>query len=124
MPFLREQAHRSPCLQYIYAPHLAPIAVQEKAKCIIGQDYPFPMLDEKREKERCIARLKVAYTVGMHGDAPEVLDGRAEGILKEKFRQAMGTDEDEGDGGSASQIGVKRQAPSGPMDSFVKKQKR
>lgn len=82
------------------------------------------MLDEKREKERCIARLKVAYTVGMHGDAPEVLDGRAEGILKEKFRQAMGTDEDEGDGGSASQIGVKRQAPSGPMDSFVKKQKR
>jgi cryptochrome len=98
------------------------VAVQEKAKCIIGKDYPFPMLDEKREKERCIARLKIAYTVGLHGDAPEVLDGRAEGILKEKFRQAGGKDE-EGDG-DVSHVGVKRQAASGPMDAFVKKQKR
>lgn len=112
-------------LQYIYEPHLAPIAIQEKAKCIIGKDYPFPMLDEKREKERCIARLKVAYGVGLHGNAPEVLDGRAVGILKEKFKQAMGKEEeDEGNGGSVSQVGGKRQMTSGPMDAFVKKAKR
>ncbi|KAJ9104277.1 hypothetical protein QFC20_004559 [Naganishia adeliensis] len=111
--------------KYIYEPHLAPIAIQEKAKCIIGKDYPFPMLDEKREKERCIARLKVAYGVGLHGNAPEVLDGRAEGILKEKFKQAMGKEEeDEGNGGINSQVGGKRQMTSGPMDAFVKKAKR
>lgn len=82
------------------------------------------MLDEKREKERCIARLKVAFGAGLHGDASEVLDGRAEGVLREKFRQAMGKDEDEGNGDGVSQVGVKRQLPSGPMDAFVKKAKR
>lgn len=58
--------------------------MQKKAKCIIGQDYPFPMLDEHKEKDACIARLKNAYALGLHGDAEEVLDGSAKETLEKK----------------------------------------
>jgi cryptochrome len=81
------------------------------------------MLDEKHEKERCIARLKIAFTEGLHGDAPEVLAGSAEGILKRKFRDAMGNEEDEDAKDGLAVVGQKRKAATGPMDSFVKKSK-
>ena len=42
------------------------------------------MLDEQVEKARCIARLKDAFALGLHGNAVEVLEGRAEGVLKQK----------------------------------------
>jgi cryptochrome len=70
--------------QYIYSPHLAPEAVQKKANCIIGKDYPFPVLDERAEKDRCIARLKNAYSLHLQGDAPEVMDGTAGDMLRGK----------------------------------------
>jgi cryptochrome len=33
--------------KYIYEPHKAPLEVQVKAKCIIGKDYPFPIVDHQ-----------------------------------------------------------------------------
>lgn len=79
------------------------------------------MLDEKHEKERCIARLKIAYEEGLHGDAPEVLDGSAEEILKRRFREVMGAED--ADEKEVVSVGSKRKAETGPMDSFVKKSK-
>ncbi|KAK0567180.1 hypothetical protein OC861_002866 [Tilletia horrida] len=73
--------------KYIYAPHTAPIDVQKKAKCIIGQDYPHPMLDEKEEKSKCLARCKAAYEAGFYGTSKEVLEGKAEAILRKKHGQ-------------------------------------
>ncbi|CAE7232020.1 unnamed protein product [Rhizoctonia solani] len=61
--------------QYIYEPWLAPISVQKEAGCIIGKDYPAPMLDEKEEKNRNIERMRAAYKAGLYGNAPEVLEG-------------------------------------------------
>ena len=61
--------------QYIYEPSRAPLALQVQAKCIIGQDYPFPMLDEKEEKRRCLAKMKQASIVGLTGTSPSVLTG-------------------------------------------------
>jgi len=75
-------------LQYIYAPHLAPESVQQKANCIIGKDYPAPMLDEQAEKGRCIARIKNAYTLHLQGDAPEVLDGTAADKLRKLHEES------------------------------------
>ncbi|KAJ9108597.1 hypothetical protein QFC19_002313 [Naganishia cerealis] len=100
----------------------------------MGQDYPSPMLDEKQEKERCIARLKIAYQVNLHGNSPEVIDGRAEEILKQKFKQVMGKEDSNDNGNCADKdmkggVDLKRKAKSnyypasGPMDAFVKRQK-
>lgn len=46
--------------RYIYEPWKAPKDVQKKANCIIGKDYPPPILDEKKEKEKCLERMVYA----------------------------------------------------------------
>lgn len=88
--------------KYIYSPHLASLAVQKKAGCIIGKDYPLPMLDEALEKERCILRIKAAYQVGLYGSDRAVLDGSADALIKEGYKAALDTL------GNESQAGSKR----------------
>lgn len=73
--------------KYIYSPHLAPLHIQKQAKCIIGKDYPFPMLDEKEEKARCLARMKAAYACKFYGTSTEVTEGKAHDILRKKHDQ-------------------------------------
>lgn len=70
--------------KYVYAPHTAPLDVQKKAKCIIGTDYPYPILDEKEEKQRCLNRCKAAYDAKLYGNSPAVLEGKAQGMLRKK----------------------------------------
>lgn len=55
--------------KYIYEPWKAPKVDQKEAGCIIGQDYPKPMLDEKEQKEKCLQRMKEAYGNKVMGDA-------------------------------------------------------
>jgi cryptochrome len=73
--------------KFIYAPHTAPMEVQKKAKCIIGQDYPFPILDEKEEKQICLNRMKTCYDAKLYGNSKEVFDGRAQDMLRKKHGQ-------------------------------------
>ena len=47
--------------QYIYEPWTAPLAVQKTAKCIIGQDYPRPIVDHNVKSKANMARMKVSY---------------------------------------------------------------
>ncbi|SNX85496.1 related to Deoxyribodipyrimidine photolyase [Melanopsichium pennsylvanicum] len=70
--------------KYIYEPYNAPMEVQKKAGCIIGQDYPFPMLDEKETKGENMQRMKMCYQANLHGDSKEVLDGTAEAMMRRK----------------------------------------
>ena len=37
--------------------------------------YPKPIFDFAKQREICINGLKGAYSVGLHGDSPQVLDG-------------------------------------------------
>mmetsp|Transcript_14320 Transcript_14320/g.29349 ORF Transcript_14320/g.29349 Transcript_14320/m.29349 type:complete len:570 (-) Transcript_14320:17-1726(-) len=55
LPVLRDMPEK-----YIYEPWLAPLSVQKKAKCIIGKDYPEPIVDHKIESQRNIERMKEA----------------------------------------------------------------
>lgn len=59
--------------RYLYKPWTAPLAEQKKAGCIIGQDYPQPIVDHKDAREENLARFKAS------------LDGK---ILPEKFGAA------------------------------------
>lgn len=46
--------------EYIYAPWTAPVAVQRAAKCIVGKDYPRPIVDHSAASQQNLARFKRA----------------------------------------------------------------
>lgn len=47
---------------YIHQPWLAPKSVQEKAKCVIGEDYPEPIVEICEQGELCCRRIKAILT--------------------------------------------------------------
>ena len=47
--------------KYIYEPWLCPIADQKKANCIIGQDYPKPIVDHTAVSKQNMDRMAKAY---------------------------------------------------------------
>ncbi|WAQ93053.1 hypothetical protein PtA15_18A109 [Puccinia triticina] len=57
--------------QYIYQPWEAPIAVQKKSNCMIGEDYPHPIVDEKQAREDCLKKMKEGYEKNRYGTDPQ-----------------------------------------------------
>jgi len=47
--------------KYIYEPWTAPLAVQKAAGCLIGQDYPRPIVDHSVVSKDNMAKMKKAY---------------------------------------------------------------
>mmetsp|Transcript_23971 Transcript_23971/g.60697 ORF Transcript_23971/g.60697 Transcript_23971/m.60697 type:complete len:553 (+) Transcript_23971:126-1784(+) len=56
--------------KFIYEPWKAPIDVQQKAGCIIGRDYPYPIVDHDIASKQNIARMKRAYSEKRKGMPP------------------------------------------------------
>ena len=46
--------------KYIFEPHLAPISVQISSQCIIGEDYPMPIVDRKITRKENIEKFKLS----------------------------------------------------------------
>lgn len=57
-------------VKYIYEPWRAPMTVQHAAGCLIGKDYPFPIVDHKIAMRRCMAGMKKSYAIGQYGTPP------------------------------------------------------
>eukprot|EP00929_Paragymnodinium_shiwhaense_P077739 TRINITY_DN40087_c0_g1_i1.p1 TRINITY_DN40087_c0_g1~~TRINITY_DN40087_c0_g1_i1.p1 ORF type:complete len:601 (+),score=87.14 TRINITY_DN40087_c0_g1_i1:51-1853(+) len=55
--------------KYIYKPWTAPVAVQKSANCIVGKDYPSPIVDHSTVREENIARFKAALDMLSNGKA-------------------------------------------------------
>lgn len=53
--------------------------------CIIGKDYPAPIIDYKAAQDENIARMKSAYAFKLHGTDKAVLDGRAGKMLDDAY---------------------------------------
>ncbi|XP_071993819.1 cryptochrome-1-like [Engystomops pustulosus] len=75
--------------KYIYDPWTAPEDIQKQAKCIIGQDYPFPMVDHKVVSEHNLQLMKLVReqqhkTADLTQDAA---DDPMELDIKECFRK-------------------------------------
>ncbi|XP_074275944.1 (6-4)DNA photolyase [Silene latifolia] len=49
--------------QYIYEPWTAPMSVQKKANCIIGKDYPSPLVSHESASKECKRKLGEAYAL-------------------------------------------------------------
>ncbi|XP_024361048.1 (6-4)DNA photolyase isoform X2 [Physcomitrium patens] len=57
---------------YIYEPWTAPLAVQKKANCIIGVDYPRPIVDHSIANKECREKMGIAYSQNRSQAAPSV----------------------------------------------------
>lgn len=53
--------------QYIYEPWEAPKSVQKAAGCIIGEDYPYPIVQHGEIHKKNIQRMKAAYDANKAG---------------------------------------------------------
>lgn len=46
-------------LQYVFEPWKAPLKVQQEVNCVIGQDYPSPIVDHKVASKECKALMEM-----------------------------------------------------------------
>ena len=46
--------------KYIFEPHLAPLHIQESAECLIGRDYPNPIIDRKESRKKNLQSFKLS----------------------------------------------------------------
>ena len=53
--------------KYIYSPWEAPLSVQRAAGCVVGVDYPAPIVDHSEASKACMARMRAAYGAGRAG---------------------------------------------------------
>ncbi|XP_006647054.2 (6-4)DNA photolyase isoform X2 [Oryza brachyantha] len=56
--------------EYIYEPWTAPLSIQKKAKCIIGKDYPKPVVDHEIASKECKKKMGEAYASKHLDDKP------------------------------------------------------
>jgi cryptochrome len=56
--------------QYIFEPWKAPLSVQKQAGCIIGVDYPNPIVVHESISKINMEKMKAAYARGAKGNAP------------------------------------------------------
>ncbi|XP_068629221.1 cryptochrome-1-like [Battus philenor] len=47
--------------RYIHEPWVAPESVQQSARCVVGRDYPMPMVDHAKASQMNIERIKQVY---------------------------------------------------------------
>lgn len=72
--------------QYIHEPWNAPENVQRAAKCVIGKDYPVPMVNHATVSQINIQRMKQVYQQLVNYRAIETINCNAES-LKDDFHR-------------------------------------
>ena len=50
-------------VKYLFEPHLAPIMVQKTASCVIGVDYPKPIVNHAQVSKENLLKMKAAYSL-------------------------------------------------------------
>ncbi|KAG6030275.1 hypothetical protein E4U40_008018 [Claviceps sp. LM458 group G5] len=98
--------------KYIYEPWKAPLLDQNKAGVRIKGDgltdvqdgtYPKPMFDFNERRNVCIAAMKTAYQVGLHGNDERVADGSWRELFPDGQGEIQGRfDSDGGDNAESS----------------------
>lgn len=80
--------------------------------CIIGKDYPSPIVDHKAAQSVTVEKIKSAYTANLHGADAAVLDGRAGQMLADAYVRIAPATQGKAGGkaGKAEQAGAKRAA--------------
>ena len=50
-------------IEYLFEPWKAPHDIQQSANCIVGTDYPHPMVDHKQASRECRAKMEVIKNI-------------------------------------------------------------
>ncbi len=66
--------------QYIYEPWKAPRSIQQAAGCIVGKDYPHPIVQHEEVSKKNIQRMKLAYA--KRSSDPSESPSKKQGIAK------------------------------------------
>jgi cryptochrome len=53
--------------KYIYCPWEAPESVQRAAGCVVGKDYPSPIVDHASASKECMRRMSEAFAASKEG---------------------------------------------------------
>ncbi|KDO52905.1 hypothetical protein CISIN_1g014577mg [Citrus sinensis] len=69
--------------EYIYEPWTAPLTIQTRAKCIIGRDYPAPVVSHDSASKECKRKLGEAYALNQKLNGQVSEDGLKN--LRRKF---------------------------------------
>ncbi|KAL7687031.1 putative rossmann-like alpha/beta/alpha sandwich, DNA photolyase class 1, 8-HDF type [Plasmopara halstedii] len=75
--------------KYIYEPWKAPKSIQQDAGCVIGKDYPTPIVEHKSAMQRCKEGMKMSYANKEYGTPPSNKSNR-----RSKKRQREDSDEE------------------------------
>jgi cryptochrome len=73
---LMQDCNHLPCSQarypakYIYSPWEAPLSVQQASGCVVGRDYPRPIVDHAAASAQNMDRLKAAFAAS-RGDTAD-----------------------------------------------------
>jgi len=105
--------------QYIYEPWKAPLSVQKAAGCVVGQDYPKPIVDHDVVHKKNITRMKEAYA-----RRKSTSDGGNEGgPPKKEKKPASSTKAKKASDDGEKKGGRKRKADEtvGGIEKFIKK---
>ncbi|KAH8668607.1 DNA photolyase [Xylariales sp. PMI_506] len=129
--------------KYIYEPWKADRASLDRAKVRIEGDgmgerrkgtYPKPMFDFSERRSICLAAMKTAYSIGLHGDDERTMNGTWRELFEqagEHEMQGLNSSDPDDDGEFADdadhdrrKTGRKREVrKQGPMDKHVKRLK-
>jgi cryptochrome len=109
--------------KYIYEPWTAPRSVQEQAGCVVGVDYPAPIVDHKVVSKRNMMWMKDAYARHRlkNGGAADKAKAKKKAKAKTttmKVKKRKKVSDDGGDNGSS---GAKKQTT---LLTMVKRDKR
>ncbi|XP_062223743.1 (6-4)DNA photolyase isoform X1 [Phragmites australis] len=69
--------------EYIYEPWTAPLSIQNKAKCIIGKDYPKPVVHHETASKECRKRMGEAYASSRLDGNP--IEGKPSNVSRRKM---------------------------------------
>lgn len=90
--------------KYIYEPWTAPLLVQQKAKCIIGKDYPHPVCDHAVANKLCRDRMAASYA----------LNKRAQGYPSDDQLAELGEKLYKGDGKGGANVNAEEMDAAKP----------
>eukprot|EP00123_Amoebidium_parasiticum_P009426 comp19463_c0_seq1/m.22646 comp19463_c0_seq1/g.22646 ORF comp19463_c0_seq1/g.22646 comp19463_c0_seq1/m.22646 type:complete len:545 (-) comp19463_c0_seq1:68-1702(-) len=106
--------------KYIYEPWTAPIEVQRKAGCIIGQDYPHPIVEHETMRSRNVQRMALVYKGAKAEDVRAINTGNMRAVKTEDG--GSGSEEEEKK--PKAKARVKKETGSQDVGQMLKRMKK